>query len=446
MDALVQMQGLVKRIFVILGTILIIFLIAFLFHVIQTNTFNNMDRTVTADSVTMEVTTDIHPRGLVTDAWEKNDAFPDKVINAKIYEATIINNSKCLLTDWRLRINIKEDCYLNNAWNGVIEVHQFSDKEKVQVLDLRDYNVEDINLDYYLAGQDLLIPLNKGDYIVYYPDDSPSSAELPLKSTKDYSGQANIGIIMYSLSGDVDLSDFEMIYHIHKSYFAGLSGKIYLFLLPSWIGLMAVGGIIAWIILGFEGQLIVQKHMLDDTFNLCAIVADAKDFYHSDHSKNVAKISKQIAEQMGMDKNDCEAIYYSALLHNIGNYAVPEKILSKATKLNDEEKKQVHMHTVRGAYLLEEVKTIPHAAEAAMFHHERYDGKGYPVGKKGEDIPLIARIIAVADAYDNMNREKMYRKKYTKEEIIEEFKKNSGTQFDPNIVDVFLRIIDGIEE
>ena len=85
MDALVQMQGLVKRIFVILGTILIIFLIAFLFHVIQTNTFNNMDRTVTADSVTMEVTTDIHPRGLVTDAWEKNDAFPDKVINAKIY-------------------------------------------------------------------------------------------------------------------------------------------------------------------------------------------------------------------------------------------------------------------------------------------------------------------------------------------------------------------------
>ena len=75
MDALVQMQGLVKRIFVILGTILIIFLIAFLFHVIQTNTFNNMDRTVTADSVTMEVTTDIHPRGLVTDAWEKNDAF-----------------------------------------------------------------------------------------------------------------------------------------------------------------------------------------------------------------------------------------------------------------------------------------------------------------------------------------------------------------------------------
>jgi len=147
-----------------------------------------------------------------------------------------------------------------------------------------------------------------------------------------------------------------------------------------------------------------------------------------------------------MDKTDCEAIYYSALLHNIGNYAVPEKILSKATKLNDEERKIVHMHTVKGAYLLEEVKTIPHAAEAAMFHHERYDGKGYPVGKKGEDIPLIARIIAVADAYDNMNREKMYRKKYTKEEIIEEFKKNSGTQFDPNIVDVFLRIIDGIEE
>ncbi|MBO5617261.1 HD-GYP domain-containing protein [Pseudobutyrivibrio sp.] len=446
MDRLVKMQGLVRRIFAILATILVGIFIGFIFHMIQVNKFNNLDREITADSVTMEVTADIHPRGLITDSWEKNDAFPDKVINAKIYEATITNNSKCVMTDWSLRINIHEDCYVNNAWNGVVEIHQFTDKERVQTLDLRNYNAEDIILDYYLAGQDLLIPLKNGDYIVYYPDTSSSSSEVPLKSTAEYSGQTNIGIIMYSLSGNVDLSDFTMQYHIHKSYFADLTGKIYLVLLPTWLLIMLVGGLIAWIILGFEGQLIVQRQMLDDTFNLCAVVADAKDYYHREHSKNVAKYSRFIAEHMGMDKSDCDAIYYSALLHNIGNYSVPESILGKATQLTDEEKKIVRMHTVKGAYLLETINSIPHAAEAAMFHHERYDGTGYPVGKKGDEIPLIARIIAVADAYDNMNREKLYRKKFTKSEIIEEFKNNAGTQFDPMIVDVFLSIINEIEE
>ncbi len=446
MNTLVQMQGLVKKIFAVLATILVIIILAFLFHVIQVNKFNNLERKITADSVTMEVTTDIHPRGLVTDSWEKNDAFPDKVIYAKIYEATVTNNSKCLLKDWKLRVNVNEDCYLNNAWNGVVEVHQFTDKERTQVVDLRNYSTDDIILNYYLAGQDLLIPLRKGDYFIYYPDSSASSSEVPLKSTQDYSGQADIGIILYSLSGDVDLSDYEMSYYIHKSYFAGVPGIIYLFLLPAWMLLMLVGGLIAWIVLGFEGQLLVKNQMLDDTFNLCAIVADAKDYYHREHSKNVAKYSKIIAENMGMDKSDCEEIYYAALLHNIGNYSVPEKILGKATKLTEDEKKVVQMHTVKGAYILETLNSFPHAADAAMFHHEKYDGSGYPVGKKGTDIPLIARIIAVADAYDNMNREKVYRKKFTKEEIIEEFKANSGKQFDPVIVDVFLSIINDIEE
>lgn len=446
MNTLIRVQGLVKRIFAILATILIVIIIAFLFHVMQVNKFNNLERKVTADSVTMEVTTDIHPRGLITDSWEKNDAFPNKIIYAKIYEATISNYSKCLLNEWSLRININEDCYINNAWNGVVEIHQFTDKERTQVIDLRSYDADDIILNYYLAGQDLLIPLKSGDYIIYYPDSSPSSSEVPLKSTKDYSGQANIGIIMYSLTGDVNLTDFEMTYKLHKSYFADINGKIYLVLLPTWILLMAVGGLIAWIILGFEGQLLVKNQMLDDTFNLCAIVADAKDYYHREHSKNVAIYSRIIAEHMGMDKADCDDIYYSALLHNIGNYSVPEKILGKATKLTDEERKIVQMHTVKGAYILETLSSFPHAAEAAMFHHEKYDGSGYPVGKKGEDIPLIARIIAVADAYDNMNREKVYRRKFTKEEIIEEFKAKSGTQFDPAIVDVFLSIIDEIEE
>ena len=447
MGTLQKSKNLINRIFIILSISFVIIIISFVFHIIQTNKFNQQDRFETQDTVSMDVTADIHPRGMLTDSWEKNDAFEDTVINGKIYEATITNNSKCLLTDWKLKVNVKESCWLNNAWNGTMEVHQFVDgEEKIQTLDLRDYDSNDITIDYMLAGQDLLIPLNSGDYFIYLPYEGTDSGEVPIKSTSELSGQANIGFIIYSIDGENDLTNYVMTYHLNKSYFAGPIGITFMILIPAWILLMLVFTVIAWIVIKFESTMHYQSQIIDDMFSICSILADEKDYYHKDHSPIIANYARKIAEAMGMDKQDCNIVYYGALLHNIGNYAVPERILGKSTKHTDDEEKIIQSHTIKGAKLMEQIGSMPHAALAVMYHHEKYDGTGYPAGKKGEDIPLIARIIAVADAYDDISNDREYRKKYTLEEQKAFFKENAGTWFDPFIVEVFLKIIDTIEE
>lgn len=447
MHTLQTIQTHIRRLFFFLGITFALIIISFVLHVIQINKFNQQERYFTPDTVSMDVTADIHPRGMLTDSWEKNDAFDDYVINGKIYEAVVTNNSKSLLTEWNLKVNIRESCWINNCWNGVVEIHQFVDgTEKSQTIDLRDYDIKDITLDYYLAGQDLLIPLNSGDYFIYWPFTGNDSGEVPIKSTSEYSGQAYIGLILYSISGDNDFSDYVMTYRLNKSYFAGKAGVFFMIIIPTWIAIMLIFAIISWIVLGFENSMHYQSQIIDDMFSICSKLADEKDYYHKDHSNRVAKYAKKIAEAMGMDKQDCNIVYYGALLHNIGNYAVPERILGKSKKLTEEDEKVVQIHTIKGAKLLEDIKSMPQAPMATLYHHEKYDGTGYPTGKQGEDIPLIARVIAVADAYDDISHDRDYRKKYTKEETKEFFKSNSGTWFDPLIVDVFLEILDTIEE
>ena len=168
---------------------------------------------------------------------------------------------------------------------------------------------------------------------------------------------------------------------------------------------------------------------------------DAKDPYTNGHSNRVAQYTRLIAEEMGFDGEELDRIYYVALLHDCGKIGVPDNILGKPGRLTDEEFEIIKSHTTHGSEILSHFKSLPNVNECARFHHERYDGKGYPEGLKGEDIPLIARMICVADSYDAMNSNRVYRKKLTKEDIINEIEKNKGTQFDPAIADVFLKLI-----
>ena len=119
MTTLQKTRKLIKRLFIILGISFAIIIISFVFHVIQVNKFNQQERYYTPDTVSMDVTADIHPRGMLTDSWEKNDAFDNMVINGKIYEATIVNNSKCLLTDWQLKVYVRESCWINMPGMGL---------------------------------------------------------------------------------------------------------------------------------------------------------------------------------------------------------------------------------------------------------------------------------------------------------------------------------------
>ncbi len=144
---------------------------------------------------------------------------------------------------------------------------------------------------------------------------------------------------------------------------------------------------------------------------------------------------------MGYEGEDLDRIYYIALLHDCGKIGVPDNILGKPDRLTDEEYEIIKSHTIRGGEILRSFKSLENVGEGALYHHERYDGKGYPEGRVGEDIPLIARMICVADSYDAMNTNRVYRKKLTKEDIINEIEVNKGRQFDPVIADIMLDLL-----
>lgn len=129
-------------------------------------------------------------------------------------------------------------------------------------------------------------------------------------------------------------------------------------------------------------------------------------------------------------------------MHDIGKIGIPDVILNKPARLTDEEYAVMKSHTIRGAEILKDFTLIDHVVEGARYHHERYDGKGYPNGLKGEEIPLYGRIIGVADAFDAMTANRVYRKQMDFDYVLGEMERGRGTQFDPQMVDILLRLID----
>ena len=169
---------------------------------------------------------------------------------------------------------------------------------------------------------------------------------------------------------------------------------------------------------------------------------DAKDRYTNGHSMRVAKYASEIAMRMGLSQQEQENIYYTGMLHDIGKIGVPDEIINKPGRLTDEEFAIIKTHPVIGSEILKNITEIPGMYLGTRGHHERYDGKGYPDGLAGEEIPLQARIIAVADSYDAMTSHRSYRKLLPQEVVRREIEQGKGTQFDPEIADIMLRMID----
>ena len=159
------------------------------------------------------------------------------------------------------------------------------------------------------------------------------------------------------------------------------------------------------------------------------------------HSIKVSEICEAIATKMDFSENDVYQIKIAGLMHDIGKIEIDEKILNKPEKLSKDEWERMQRHPEIGYRILSSVNEFSVIAEDILEHHERWDGKGYPRGLKGEEISLHARIIAVADSYDSMTSDRTYRSAMTKGEAIEEIRRNSGTQFDPDISQLFLNII-----
>ena len=188
------------------------------------------------------------------------------------------------------------------------------------------------------------------------------------------------------------------------------------------------------------------KMLSVEVMEALANTIDAKDKYTNGHSIRVADYSRMIAKKMGLSEEECENIYNMGLLHDIGKIGVPNEIINKPSRLTDLEFDVIKTHPEMGYSILSKIKSKPDLANGARWHHERYDGKGYPDNKSGEDIPLEARIIAVADSYDAMTSNRSYRKYLPQDTVRSEIEKNIGTQFDPEAAKCMLMIIDEDKE
>ena len=169
---------------------------------------------------------------------------------------------------------------------------------------------------------------------------------------------------------------------------------------------------------------------------------DAKDRYTNGHSMRVAGYAAELSRRMGMDQQYQENIYYTGMLHDIGKIGVPDEIINKPGKLTDQEYDLIKTHPDIGSQIVKNISEVPGLYEGTRGHHERYDGRGYPDGLAGEKIPLIARIIAVADSYDAMTSHRSYRSPLPQQVVREEIQKGRGSQFDPAIADIMLGMID----
>lgn len=191
----------------------------------------------------------------------------------------------------------------------------------------------------------------------------------------------------------------------------------------------------------FELYSKMQKVYLD-TIRALAAAIDAKDPYTKGHSERVAKMALALAQELNLSDREIENIEYAALLHDIGKIGIADNILGKDSSLTNREFDKIKEHTVMGAKIIEPVDFLKNSYETIYHHHEKYDGKGYPDGLKSEDIPVLARIIAVADAYDAMCSDRPYRKKLNNDKILKELKDQSGKQFDPKVVKALISVLD----
>ena len=235
----------------------------------------------------------------------------------------------------------------------------------------------------------------------------------------------------------------------------GLSAR----LLLSDLGYAAFGLLIAalWSVVGPFAPLLVliplfvarwtvaqfaeQQRAYEATVGALCQAVETKDFYTRGHSDRVSRGSVMIAREIGMRGERVEAIRYAGMLHDVGKLGVPTRVLQKTGKLTEEEYAAIQLHPMRGLDIVREIGFLDEALAGIMHHHERIDGRGYPMGLAGDEIPEFARVLAVADAFDSMTSNRSYRGARPVEEAVAELRKWSGTQFDPAFVDAFVAAI-----
>jgi len=299
-----------------------------------------------------------------------------------------------------------------------------------------NYTIQDPYVGYKMEGFDsdwTILPQNNLASIVY--------TNLP-------SGSYNFHLAVFDNNQENILAERTYTITKEKELYDNPWFILYLLTVP-----MFTVGWVTWLLVKrreerIERELAEANRLVEmgkQTVIAIARTVDAKDPRTGGHSRRVAIYSKQMAKEYGLSDKDCQDIEWAANMHDIGKIAIPDAILNKDSRLTDEEYAIMKSHTIRGAEILSDFTLLDHVIEGAEYHHERYDGRGYPKGLKGEEIPLYARIIGVADAFDAMTANRVYRKQMDFGYVLGELEKGRGTQFDAKFVDILLKLIkDGV--
>ena len=295
-----------------------------------------------------------------------------------------------------------------------------------------NYTIQDPYVGYRLDGFDTewtIVPHNALNSIVY--------TNLP-------TGNFTFHLAVFNSDQTTVLAERTYDFTKQKEMYDNGWFIIYLMSVP-----MFTVGWITWLLVKrrekkMEAQLAEAERNVEmgrQTVMAIAKAVDAKDPRTSKHSERVAKYSVEIAKAYGLDEKACNNIQWAAQMHDIGKIGIRDAVLNKPARLTDEEYAEMKTHTTHGAEILKDFTLVDHVIEGAEFHHERYDGRGYPKGLKGEEIPLFARIIGVADAFDAMTANRVYRKHQDFDYVLGEIERGKGTQFDPVFADILLRLI-----
>ena len=326
-------------------------------------------------------------------------SWNDSGFHANQYSATLYNNTYNNVKDWSITLSFPNNAKVNDSWN-------------ISLYENEDGTVTIIN--------------------------TPNQGFNDIIEPKEF---ITFGFILFSNS-DEEITDFVIK--------ATPEAKItdyplyYILLFMIFINIVFLSINIAVVIKDHQYKVRTEhdRKIIIQSMKTFTNFIDAKDKYTRGHSIRVGFYTKKIAEKMDFDEDELDNIYYIALLHDVGKINISDSILNKPGKLDEEERNIIETHTTNGAQILKDFNSVPHIVEGARYHHERYDGKGYPEGLAGENIPLVARIICVADAFDAMNSDRCYRKAYPMERIIKELKEGTGKQFDPEVVKVMLELIE----
>lgn len=311
------------------------------------------------------------------------------------YDGFIVNNTGQDLTDWSFSVNLGVDeVYIDSSWNGTFTV--------------------------------------EGDKLIIEPSD-----EVKLIPNGE---QKTFGMVLYAYKV-LQFPECTLTAYTNKEYTEYNMFWLLLGLSIIWILCLIVRLVTLIKFRKMEERRMQDEKIISQTMSTLASMIDAKDAYTQGHSARVAEYTCKLAKELGMKDRELINLQYIALMHDCGKIAIPDEVLNKPGRLTDDEYKTIQFHTDAGGRILENFTAIEGIRDGALYHHEKYDGSGYPEGLKGDEIPYYARLIGVADSFDAMNSDRCYRRRLSRKIIVAELEKHSGTQFDPKIAAVMIKLI-----